>query len=123
MTDKEPQGSPFYLDTDGVWKLREPQGEGLLLTINEWLDAIGCDRTYRKDMKETYQKTIPELKAQLAKCRERMVELPATSTEEYQKLRQDVIDRLNSWHLSGRQATGQLGEVADSVLALLGEEK
>ena len=42
----------------------------LLLTINEWLDAIGCDRAYRKDMKETYKKAIPELKAQLAKLKQ-----------------------------------------------------
>lgn len=35
-----------------------------LLTINEWLDAIGCDRAYKKDMKETYQKAQVELKAQ-----------------------------------------------------------
>ncbi len=40
-----------------------------LLTINEWLDAIGCDRCYRKDMKETYNKAIPELTAQDAKTR------------------------------------------------------
>lgn len=38
-----------------------------LLTLNEWLDALGIDRAYRKDMKETYQKDIPALQAQLAK--------------------------------------------------------
>lgn len=39
----------------------------ILLDINEWLDVIGCDRAYKKDMKETYEKTIPELQAQLSK--------------------------------------------------------
>ena len=44
-----------------------------LLTINEWLDAIGCDRAYKKDMKETYQKAIPELKAQMIKDKKQIV--------------------------------------------------
>ena len=35
-----------------------------ILTINQWLDTIGCDRAYRKDMRETYRKTMPELEAQ-----------------------------------------------------------
>lgn len=39
-----------------------------LLTLNEWLDALGIDRAYRKDMKDTYQKDIPALEAQLAKA-------------------------------------------------------
>ncbi len=39
----------------------------LLLEINEWLDSLGIDRAYRKDMKESYQKDLPALKAQLAK--------------------------------------------------------
>ncbi len=38
--------------------------EGKLLSINEWLDAIGCDRAYKKDMKATYEKIKPELEAQ-----------------------------------------------------------
>jgi hypothetical protein len=41
-----------------------------LLTINEWLDVIGCDRAYRKDMKETYTKTLPELQVQDIKTRQ-----------------------------------------------------
>lgn len=28
----------------------EPKPDEGLLTINEWLDAIGCDRAYKKDM-------------------------------------------------------------------------
>lgn len=47
--------------------MNEAIDSGRLLTINKWLDSIGCDRCYRKDMKEAYQKTIPELKAQDAK--------------------------------------------------------
>jgi len=43
-----------------------------LLTINEWLDTIGCDRVYKKDMKETYAKTLPELQAQDAKTRQQV---------------------------------------------------
>ena len=115
MTDKpEPQGSPFYLDTDGVWKLREPQGEGLPI--------IGQD-LLSNDLRISHFHEIgaSELAERLYDLGYR--KLPAPSTGEYQKLRKGVVDRLNSWHLSGRQATGQLGEVADSVLALLGEEK
>jgi hypothetical protein len=45
-----------------------PENERLL-TINEWLDTIGCDRAYRKDMKDTYNKALVELKAQDLKTR------------------------------------------------------
>lgn len=38
--------------------------ESTVLDINKWLDAIGCDRAYKKDMKETYQRTLPELQTQ-----------------------------------------------------------
>jgi len=44
------------------------ENEGLL-TINEWLDVIGCDRCYRKDMKDTYNRILVEFKAQDAKTR------------------------------------------------------
>ena len=36
-----------------------------VLGINEWLDAIGCDRAYKKDMKATYEKAKVELQAQI----------------------------------------------------------
>ncbi len=45
----------------------------LLLEINEWLDSLGIDRAYRKDMKESYQKDLPALKAQLAKVKQHYV--------------------------------------------------
>ena len=35
-----------------------------ILPMDNWLESIGCDRTYRKDMKDTYEKIKPELKAQ-----------------------------------------------------------
>ncbi len=45
-------------------------GDELLLEINEWLDSLGIDRAYRKAMKESYQKDLPALKAQLAKVKQ-----------------------------------------------------
>ena len=41
----------------------------VVLTINEWLDALSIDRAYRKDMRSSYLGDIPALKAQLAKAK------------------------------------------------------
>lgn len=39
------------------------------LAINEWLDELGTDRAYKKDMKETYAMVLPHMKAQVVKCK------------------------------------------------------
>jgi hypothetical protein len=39
-----------------------------VLTLVEYLDAIGCDRAYSKDMKGTYKNDLALLQAQVKKC-------------------------------------------------------
>ena len=63
---KEVKGK-YLEEAQQIDQLYTKAEKGRLLTINEWLDALGIDRAYKKDMKQTFEKERPSRVAQDAK--------------------------------------------------------
>jgi len=120
---------------------KEPQGEGLLLHYRDENFVCSIDDCAKKKRNGRCQLAFIEFgkneigEVNYKDCRSFVpfaklkgyIKLPAPGTEAYQKLREKIIARLQQYV---REVVSQwfktdmkLEETADSVLALLGEEK